>query len=101
MVEYWACVGLACIDKEFLDKLKNNGRSTTIEYGFRLSKFELAELERLVADREIEEWMRAIQTSPRGGCKPPYCSPSPARSEGYEEYKKFHARLLERIRETV
>jgi hypothetical protein len=67
-------------------------------YGFRLSKFELAELERVVADPEAEKCMRMIQPV---GCRPPVCSPSPAPpvGAGYEKYKEWYRSVFERLRE--
>jgi hypothetical protein len=106
MVEFWACLGLGCTDREFLDRIKDPsiiGKSTVgevvREYGFRLSLFGLAELERLLADDEIVKCMRIIYSR---GCPPPRpCVgwTKSASSGGYEEYKKFHASLLKRLEE--
>ena len=106
MTELWACVGLACMDKNFLDALKDPGkvRKATVgevvkEYGFRLCYFELAELERLLADDEIVKCMRVIYSR---GCPPPLMCDGwtkHAISEGYDRYKELHPSLLKRLEE--
>jgi len=104
MVEFWACLGLGCTDKEFLDKLIDPsiiGKSTVgdvvKEYGFRLSHFELAELERILGHNEsIVELMMRIQVMI---CPPPprACPDRSASSQQtYEEYKRVHASILRR-----
>jgi hypothetical protein len=103
MVEFWACIGLGCMDREFLAALKEPARigKSTVgevvrEYGFRLSYFELAELERLLSIPDIVTAMEKIYA---WGCPPPLhcisCTRS-ARSDGYDEYRRLHASLLER-----
>ncbi len=106
MVEFWACVGLGCMDREFLAALREPGRigKTTVgevvrECGFRLSYFELAELERLLSIREIVTAMENIYA---WGCPPPLHCISWARSacsEGYEEYRPLHGSLVKRSEE--
>jgi hypothetical protein len=99
MVELWACVGLACTDKNFLDKLKSDAPATVKEYGFRLSYFELAELEWLVANDKIVDCMRTIYPL---ACRPPlHCMgfAKHALSEGYDKYKEVHRAIFKRLDE--
>ncbi len=104
MIEFWACMGLGCLDKEFLEKLtKANRAGKTVrgvvkEYGFRLSHFELAELEYILGVKEIVENMKNIQPMV---CPPPP-RPCPTRSasslQGYREFKAAHLRVQKFLR---
>jgi hypothetical protein len=96
MVELWACVGLACTDKNFLDKLKSDAPATVKEYGFRLCYFEEAYLESLLADEKIVDYMEKIYPL---ACRPPLvCSGhlKHALSPGYDRYKELSRSLFER-----
>jgi hypothetical protein len=51
MVEFWAVVGLASLDHVFLRELTEHApdvEGTVREYGFRLSRFEMGELKRIL-----------------------------------------------------
>jgi len=51
MIEFWALIGLACLDKVFLKELtanKNNLEPVVRNYGFRLSRWEMGELTRVM-----------------------------------------------------
>ncbi len=103
MVDFWACIGLGCMDREFLATLKEPGRigkrsvrEVVREYGFHLSHFELAEIERLLAIPDIVTAMNNIYG---WGCPPPMVCNGFAKSacsEDYEVYRKLHSALLER-----
>ncbi|HEU0178371.1 MAG TPA: hypothetical protein VFV58_29250 [Blastocatellia bacterium] len=76
MIEYWAALGLAIIDHEFLESLvkaKKDGRKLrgiVKDYGFRLSRYELGELQRVINSRvskeELEKLRRAVCDSKDG-----------------------------------
>jgi hypothetical protein len=108
MFEYWACFGLACIDDEFLDKLKkawdkeitDTVADVVKKYGFRFSQFELAELEYILANRrgDVVASMQAIN---QAMCAPPP-RPCPCRSassaELYDRYKTGHHGMRDKDR---
>lgn len=51
MIEFWAVIGLACLDHVFLAELtkyKADVEGTIREYGFRLSRYEMGELKRIL-----------------------------------------------------
>lgn len=54
MIEYWAVLGLAIIDEEFLEALSKAKRDigklrkVVKDYGFRLSRYEMGELQRVI-----------------------------------------------------
>jgi len=54
MIEYWASLGLAIIDEEFRESLAKHKRDigklrrVVKDYGFRLSRYELGELQRVI-----------------------------------------------------
>jgi hypothetical protein len=54
MIEYWAVLGLAIIDEEFLETLAKAKRDigklrkVVKDYGFRLSRYEMGELQRVI-----------------------------------------------------
>jgi hypothetical protein len=51
MIEFWAVVGLACLDHVFLRELTEHApdiEGTVRAYGFRLSRFEMGELKRIL-----------------------------------------------------
>ena len=50
-MEFWAVMGLACLDQVFLGQLeanRDNPERTVREYGFRLTRWELGELRRVL-----------------------------------------------------
>jgi|SRR5262245_7522170 len=55
MVEYWAVLGLCVTDCDFRRKLQSDAYATVKEYGFRLSRYELGEVKRLMAIPEVIE----------------------------------------------
>jgi hypothetical protein len=64
MIEYYAVIGLACLDDEFRDALeKGKGNIRSIEklmkaYGFRLSRYETGEVARLMNIPTVVEGMK-------------------------------------------
>ncbi len=58
MIEYWAALGLAIIDEEFREALAKAKRDTgklrklAKDYGFRLSRYELGELQRVINGKD-------------------------------------------------
>jgi|SRR5215470_16096298 len=66
MIEYWAVIGLACLDDEFREKLvKAKGNARTLnqlmkDNCFRLSLYELGEVQRLMRIPKVVESMEAI-----------------------------------------
>ena len=63
MFEFWALIGLACLDRVFLEQLvahKNNVEAVVKEYGFRLSRWEMAELTRVLQLGEVTHHMHMI-----------------------------------------
>lgn len=93
MIEYWACIGLACADDDFRDQLQKDAPRTTEEYAFRLSSFELADLERLMGEPKVLAAMTVIQNyiCP---LPPKPCPKHSARSAGYAAYKQIHLSLF-------
>jgi hypothetical protein len=66
MIEFWAVVGLACLDHVFLRELlahAPNIEKTVREYGFRLSRFEMGELKRILRIPRVVECMHNICSS--------------------------------------
>ncbi len=64
-MEFWALVGLACLDHVFLQQLKEHGHKveeTIREYGFRLSRWEMGELKRIMRVPGIPDKMHSICT---------------------------------------
>lgn len=64
-MEFWAVIGLACLDHVFLQQLQEHGENveeTIREYGFRLSRFELGELRRIMRVPGIPAKMHSICT---------------------------------------
>jgi len=65
MVEFWACVGLACFDKKFFEGLRNEDKKkaeqTIRDKMFRLSCSEFRELRKMVGDKSIAPLMGAMQ----------------------------------------
>ncbi len=55
MVEYWAVLGLCVTDCDFRRKLQSDAEATVKEYGFRLSRYELGEVKRLMVIPEVIE----------------------------------------------
>lgn len=55
MVEYWAVLGLCVTDCDFRRGLQTDALATVKEYGFRLSRYELGEVKRLMAIPEVIE----------------------------------------------
>ena len=60
MVEYWAVIGLACIDHDFLEALQGDVERATNENNFRLSRYEKADIERLLLLEDVVEAMKEI-----------------------------------------
>ena len=70
MIEFWAVVGLTIVDEEFLEALVkvkrdiSKLRRVVKEYGFRLSRYEFGELQRLLNAKligeELEELRRVV-----------------------------------------
>jgi hypothetical protein len=63
MVEFWAVIGLACLDRTFLNELKEHAPdvdATIREYGFRLSRFEMGELKRVLRIPVVLQNMESI-----------------------------------------
>jgi hypothetical protein len=65
MVEFWACVGLACFNKAFFEDITNDDRRAAEkainEWLFRLSCGEFQDLRKLVLDPDIAAEMRHLQ----------------------------------------
>ena len=96
MIEYWAVIGLACVDGEFRKKLEINKEDASKidqlmkEYGFRLRFYELGEVQRLMRIPEIVKSMETIydkEWSKKSICltaktfNPAYLHPREATSE--------------------
>ena len=63
MFEFWALIGLACLDRVFLAQLdahKDDLEPIVREYGFRLSRWEMAELSRIMHLPKVVKDMGAI-----------------------------------------
>ena len=63
MFEFWALIGLACLDRVFLGQLDaNKGNLTPLvrKYGFRLSRWEMAELYRIMQLPDVVHHMHMI-----------------------------------------
>jgi hypothetical protein len=79
-MEFWAVIGLACLDQVFLrelEKNKANPERTVREYGFRLTRWELGELTRVLSlDSAFEQmgmichmfWAEAFDPVDRAPC---------------------------------
>ena len=100
-MEFWALVGLACLDHVFLRELQanmNNLEKPVREYGFRLTRWEMGELKRIFRlpntfhhMHEIcdSTWAEAFNPKDESPCwwsgerstdhdrreEPPYCHP--------------------------
>ena len=61
MIEFWAVLGLACIDHEFRNKLRQDPEHTVAAYRFRLSRFEMGEVQRLVKSTKVVNCMEEIE----------------------------------------
>jgi hypothetical protein len=62
-MEFWALIGLACLDKVFLGELKTNRENpepTVREYGFRLTRWEMGELKRILSIDDAFHHMHSI-----------------------------------------
>ena len=62
-MEFWALIGLACLDHGFLNELRehqDNLEKPVREYGFRLTRWEMAELERVLKIPGAFEHMHMI-----------------------------------------
>ena len=62
-MEFWALIGLACLDKVFLRELvehRDNPEGTAREYGFRLTRWEMGELKRILSIDEASHHMHMI-----------------------------------------
>jgi hypothetical protein len=68
MIEYWAAIGLACIDSAFREELKTMSNSNNLaplhdvllgKYHFRLSRLEVGEIRRIFRQDGI---MRNFET---------------------------------------
>lgn len=55
MVEYWAVLGLCVTDCDFRRRLQSDPDAAVKEYGFRLSRYEIGEVKRLMAIPEVIE----------------------------------------------
>lgn len=63
MFEFWALIGLACLDRVFLEQLtakKSNLEPLVRHYGFRLSRWEMGELYRIMQLPEVVHHMHMI-----------------------------------------
>jgi hypothetical protein len=66
MIEYWAVIGLACLDDEFRealeDKIENDAEFEGYlkDQGFRLSRYEVGEVKRLIGIPEVIQGMDQI-----------------------------------------
>ncbi len=63
MIEFWAVIGLACLDHVFLGELVAHApdvEGTVEEYGFRLSRYEMGELKRILRIPAAAESMHKI-----------------------------------------
>ena len=62
-MEFWALIGLACLDKVFLGELETNRENpepTVREYGFRLTRWEMGELKRILSIDDAFHHMHSI-----------------------------------------
>jgi hypothetical protein len=62
-MEFWALIGLACLDAVFLRELEKNRENperTVREYGFRLTRWEMGELRRILTIGDAFHHMHAI-----------------------------------------
>ena len=65
MIEFWAVVGLACLDHVFHRELVEhapNVEETVRGYGFRLSRYEMGELKRILGIPVVVDCMHNICT---------------------------------------
>ena len=63
MIEFWAMIGLACLDHVFLNQLREHPdhvEETIREYGFRLSRWEMGEFKRLITIPGLLDQMHKI-----------------------------------------
>ncbi|MFB3923755.1 MAG: hypothetical protein ACE145_18680 [Terriglobia bacterium] len=61
MVEFWACMGLACFDERFLNGLLKDPDATITKEMLRLSCFEFTELKRILKIPKVVDHMRILQ----------------------------------------
>ena len=62
-MEFWAVIGLACLDQAFLKRLienKENPEATVREFGFRLTRWEAGELRRILTIDSAAHHMHGI-----------------------------------------
>ncbi len=62
-MEFWALIGLACLDHVFLRELernKDNPEQTVREFGFRLTRWEMGELKRILSIDDAFHHMHSI-----------------------------------------
>ena len=101
MVEFWAVVGLASLDKVFLAQLLQDPapriEETLVDYGFRLSRFELGELKRILKIQGVVAamseichigWELAVEPDPDD---PGPCAWSAVRSADFDATPYRHA----------
>jgi hypothetical protein len=63
MIDFWAVIGLASLDHNFLEQLEEHADEVQIpvrEYGFRLSRWEMGELKRVLSIPEVRHHLHAI-----------------------------------------
>ncbi|HWQ33661.1 MAG TPA: hypothetical protein VNQ79_12480 [Blastocatellia bacterium] len=66
MIEYWAVIGLACLDDEFRKALEGKKEKDAEfegylkDQGFRLSRYEVGEVKRLIGIPEVIQGMDLI-----------------------------------------
>ena len=63
MIEFWAVIGLACLDRVFLEQLKkyaDDVETVVRDYGFRLSRWEMGELKRVLSIPKVRDVMHMI-----------------------------------------
>ena len=62
-MEFWALIGLACLDHGFLQELldkKRNLADVVRAYGFRLTRWEMGELRRILSIETVTHHMHEI-----------------------------------------
>lgn len=63
MIEFWAVIGLACLDRVFLGQLEKQYdqiENLVRQYGFRLSRWEMSELKRVLSIPKVRDTMHMI-----------------------------------------
>jgi hypothetical protein len=70
MIEYWAAIGLACIDSDFRKEIQTQSRSNDLKelhgtllekYHFRLSRLEVGEIRRIFRQDYVMEDFERLQ----------------------------------------